>query len=43
MVGVEIFNLYFDLIPPSLINEVIMESGVYKPPFRLSPFTVGPP
>ncbi|MHC1601022.1 MAG: translation initiation factor eIF-2B [Candidatus Nezhaarchaeales archaeon] len=40
MKDVEVFNLYFDLTPPSLIDEVIMESGVFKPPFKLSPFTV---
>jgi len=40
--GIEIFNLYFDLTPPSFIDEVIMESGVFKPPFRLLPFADKP-
>ncbi|MCS7139569.1 MAG: hypothetical protein N3F04_07405 [Candidatus Nezhaarchaeota archaeon] len=35
--GVEVFNLYFDLTPSTFIDEVVMESGVFKPPFKLSP------
>jgi len=36
--GVEVFNLYFDLTPPSVVDKIVMEDGVHRAPYSLKPF-----
>ena len=35
--GVEAFNLYFDVTSPNVIDAIILEDGVKKPPYSLKP------